>query len=101
MPIERLVGLYVKDEAGYARYRENMMPLLEAEGGSFGVDLEVSRVLKAPGDAPMNRVFTIRFPSEAHLERFFGSDAYRAVRAEHFEPAVPHTTILGLYTVDP
>lgn len=32
---EILVGLQVKDEATFARYREHMLPILEAHGGSF------------------------------------------------------------------
>jgi uncharacterized protein (DUF1330 family) len=83
-----LIALQVDDAASYARYRQHMTPLLHAQGGDFGVDLEVSRVYKAPEGGPLNRVFTIGFPSQAASDRFFADPAYLAIRAEHFEPAV-------------
>jgi len=92
-----LVGLEVKEPARYAEYRARMTPLLHALGGAFGIDLEVSRVLKGPSDAAhrVNRVFSIEFPSRAVRDQFFADAAYRAVRSEWFEPAVEHVVRLG------
>jgi uncharacterized protein (DUF1330 family) len=91
------VGLEVRDPARYAEYRARMTPMLHAVGGAFGIDLEVSRVLKAPSDAAhhVNRVFSIEFPSRAVRDQFFADAAYRAVRSEWFEPAVARVVGLG------
>lgn len=36
----------------------------------------------------MNRLFTIRFPSEQQHDAFFAHPDYKAVRARYFEPSV-------------
>lgn len=91
----RLLGLMVDDAARYAEYRAGMTPILHAHGGAFGLDLEVSRVLKSPAEGPINRVFSIGFPSREAYARFFADPAYLAVRAQHFEPAVSRVFILA------
>ncbi|HWO11652.1 MAG TPA: DUF1330 domain-containing protein [Polyangiaceae bacterium] len=95
----QLMGLEVKDPARYAEYRARMTPILHAYGGAFGIDLEVSRVLKGPPEAAsnpgVNRVFSIEFPSRATRDRFFADVAYRAVRSEWFEPAVGRVVTLA------
>lgn len=88
-----LLGLEVKDDGLYTRYRAGMTPILESYGGAFGCDFVVSQVLK--GDAHINRVFTLSFPDRPSRDRFFADEKYRAVRAELFEPAVGRTVILG------
>jgi uncharacterized protein (DUF1330 family) len=90
-----LLGLEVTDEARYARYRAEMAPILASHGGAFGSDFRVSEVLKSPGSARINRVFTLSFPDRAHRERFLADPLYRSVRAAHFEPAVASTTVLA------
>jgi uncharacterized protein (DUF1330 family) len=95
---ELLVGLTVRDEAGYAAYRAAMAPLLEGRGGSFGVDVRVAEVLRGPG--PFNRLFTLRFPSAAARDAFFADPAYLAVRARLFDPSVEGAPVmLGRYDV--
>lgn len=95
---ELLVGLTVKDEAGYAAYRAAMTPLLEARGGSFGVDVRVAEVLR--GAPAINRLFTVRFPSAAARDAFFADPAYLEVRARLFEPSVEGPpAMLGRYEV--
>jgi uncharacterized protein (DUF1330 family) len=89
-----LMGLEVTDEASYARYRAGMTPILESHGGSFGCDFVVAKVLKGPSER-LNRVFTMSFPSGTARERFFADPRYRAVRAEHFEPAVARVMVLA------
>ncbi|MFO0559398.1 MAG: DUF1330 domain-containing protein [Polyangiales bacterium] len=96
-PVEILVGVNVVDPEGYARYRAEMTPLLEAHGGRFVVDVQVAKVLRSPEETPFNRMFTIRFESEAQLDRYFELDAYRAIRKRHFEPSVSATVWLGRY----
>ncbi|MFL5304719.1 MAG: DUF1330 domain-containing protein [Polyangia bacterium] len=98
---EILVALQVKDDDLYATYRAHMTPLLGAAGGSFGLDVRVSEVLKSPEMRAFNRLFTIRFPSRGAHDAFFADPAYLAVRAQFFEPSVVHTLQLGRYEVVP
>jgi uncharacterized protein (DUF1330 family) len=91
----QLFGLEVRDQASYSEYRARMTPLLNAHGGAFGIDLEVSRVLRGPTDAALNRVFSIEFASRAASARFFANAEYRAVRSAWFEPAVGRIEVLG------
>ena len=93
--IETLMALNVVDAELYARYRAAMTPLLEAHGGSFGLDLWVAEVLRAPGDKPFNRLFTLIFPSPEQRRAFFSSSDYLALRKALFEPSVSATTELG------
>jgi uncharacterized protein (DUF1330 family) len=55
MRVERLVGLYVTDEEMYKKYREGMLPILEAFGGGFSYDFKVSEVLKSEVKEKINR----------------------------------------------
>jgi uncharacterized protein (DUF1330 family) len=94
---ETLVGLHVTDEAGYARYREGMLPLLEACGGRFRYDFQVREVLRSETPEPINRVFVIAFPSAAVMEGFFQDPRYLAVRERHFNPSVKSVTRIAAY----
>ena len=89
-----LFGLEVTDDAGYARYREAMAPILARYGGEFGCDFVVARVLLAPSPR-INRVFTMLFPDRATRERFFADEDYRAVRARWFAPSVAGVEVLA------
>jgi uncharacterized protein (DUF1330 family) len=97
--VEILVGVNVVDERGYAQYRREMTPLLEAHGGRFRFDARISEILRSPGETPFNRIFTIRFPSTAELERFFSLPAYLEIRKRLFEPSVSGVQELGKYEV--
>jgi uncharacterized protein (DUF1330 family) len=88
-----LYGLEVQDEAGYARYREAMAPILARHGGAFGCDFAVARVLLGPSPR-INRVFTIGFPDAGSRARFFADEEYRAVRKQWFEPSVAAVAVL-------
>ncbi|RYZ09777.1 MAG: DUF1330 domain-containing protein [Myxococcales bacterium] len=99
--MEILIGLEVRDDAMYREYRARMTPLLLAHGGSFGVDVRVAEVLKSPQPGAFNRLFTIRFPSVAAHDTFFGNAEYLAIRRQWFEPGVGLVTHLGRYEVLP
>lgn len=99
MTIERLVGVRVSDEAGYADYRRGMTPILAEYGGRFVVDVRVSEVLLAPEDATFGRLFTLRFPDRASHDAFFADPRYLEVRRVHFEPSVEAVAALGTYEV--
>lgn len=95
--VETLMGLEVSDDAGYARYREGMEPILKRYGGGFGYDFVVSRVLRSQTAKPINRVFTIYFPSIEQRTAFFNDEAYLAVKRQHFVAAVAHVTQLAQF----
>ncbi len=97
--MEILVGVNVTDEDGYRRYREHMLPLLTARGGSFGIDVRVSEVLRSPEPGPFNRLFTIRFPSREALDAFFSDPSYLEVRAAWFDGSVSNAIRFASYPV--
>jgi uncharacterized protein (DUF1330 family) len=84
MAHEMLVGLKVTDDAAYARYRAAITPILHRFGGGFRYDFKVAEVVHTAAQAPINRVFTIRFADRASKDAFF-------------EGAVAATTILAEY----
>ncbi len=96
---EILVGVHVVDEAGYAKYRAEMTPLLQAYGGRFVVDVRATEVLLAPAPGAFNRLFAIRFPSRQNRDAFFADQDYVAIRTRLFEPSVSGTVWLGDYAV--
>ncbi|HEY3254989.1 MAG TPA: DUF1330 domain-containing protein [Polyangiaceae bacterium] len=93
--IETLMALNVVDADLYSKYRAAMTPLLEAHGGSFGLDVWVAEVLRSPGPKPFNRLFTILFPSPERREAFFSNAEDLAIRKALFEPSVAASTELG------
>lgn len=100
MPRELVMGLMVDDDAGYARYRELMRPLLAEHGGGFRYDFRVSEVLATRADHPINRVFTIHFRDRGARAAFFADPRYREIRRRWFEPSVRAATVIGEYERD-
>jgi uncharacterized protein (DUF1330 family) len=98
-PTEVLVALDVRDEKGYAEYRAAIAPLLQARSARFGVDVRVAEVLRSPGLAAFNRLFTLRFPSVSERDAFFADPGYLAIRKRLFEPSVAAFETLGRYEV--
>jgi uncharacterized protein (DUF1330 family) len=88
------MGLNVVDRELYTQYRAQMTPLLEAHGGSFGIDLWVAELLHSPGTQPYNRLFTIVFPSLEQRQAFFANPEYQAVRQALLEPSISARTEL-------
>lgn len=66
-------------------------------GGAFGYDFEIARVLASESDWPIDRVFTIAFPDRAAADRFFADPDYLAVRRAWFEPAVAAVTAIASF----
>lgn len=97
MALEVLVGLQIIDKELYQKYRDHMLPLLVDVGGGFNYDFEISEVLRAKTEAPINRVFTIYFPNKNVMDAFFSDEDYRNIRTQYYEPAVSHTTIIATY----
>jgi uncharacterized protein (DUF1330 family) len=92
-----LLGFEVDDAETYRRYREGMTPILHSHGGDFGYDFVVERVLKSESGKPINRVFTLMFPSAETAARFFEDAAYVRVRAALFERSVSAVTTLATF----
>ncbi len=97
--IDVLVGVRVEDEAGYAEYRREMLPLLTQHGGSFELDARVSEVLSPGEGKSVNRVFTIRFPSVSKLDAFSANPQYLSIRRRWFERSVSMTHRFARYRV--
>jgi uncharacterized protein (DUF1330 family) len=97
MAFEMTVGLFIDDREKYAQYRAGIAPLLDAAGGAFRYDFEVSRTLRSEGDREMNRVFVLRFPDRAAKERFFADPRYLEIRREFFDKAVRHRATIAEY----
>jgi len=97
MSYERVMGIHVIDDDEYQKYREGMRPILESFGGYFGFDFKISEVLLSKSDDQINRVFTIEFPSEKIMNKFFNDPEYLKVKKEHFENSVKSTTTIAMY----
>lgn len=75
-----------------------MTPLLEAAGGRFVLDVRVAEVLRGPEGARFNRLFTIRFATQAAFtQAFFADPAYLAIRERLFAPSVGQVHVLAAH----
>lgn len=97
MSFERIMGLNVIDEQEYQLYRAAMEPMLNRCGGAFGYDFRVSEVLRSKTPEPINRVFTIEFPSQQAMQDFFQHPDYLAIQARHFQRAVGSRTVIAMH----
>ena len=91
------MAIYVKNQEEYQRYREAMTPILRSIGGKFGYDLSVDKVIKSKCQNPINRIFTIEFPSKAVMQTFFNREDYCAIRDEHLAHSVSHFTVISMH----
>ena len=97
MSFERIMGIEVINEELYQKYRDNMLPILHTYGGNFGFDFIVSKVLKSTNDDPINRVFTLSFPSKEVMDCFFSDSSYLEVKRKYFEDAVKAVTTISMH----
>ena len=95
MPFEMTVGLNVVDDEKYARYREEIAPLMQSAGGRFRYDFTIARTLKSESGHEINRVFVVHFPDRATKERFFADAKYVEIRSRLFEKAVKGATTIA------
>lgn len=95
--IEILVALNITNDENYSLYRKGMTPLLNAVGGGFGYDFKIDQVLKAECDHPINRVFTINFPSNEVMKSFFSDPKYLEIKEEFFKGSVSDVTRVSTY----
>ncbi len=101
MSFERIMGLEVSNDEEYQKYRENMIPILHSFGGRFGYDFKVSEVLKSKTQSPINRVFTIDFPSREVMDNFFSDPSYLEVKNKYFTESVNSVTTIAMYETSP
>ncbi|MEM7491069.1 MAG: DUF1330 domain-containing protein [Pseudomonadota bacterium] len=92
---DTIVAMNVTDEAGYARYRTAMTPVLTRHGGRFAHDFRVAETLTSDAPHPVTRVFTLRLPDADATDAFFADPAYRAAKSAHYDEAVDGFTILA------
>ena len=97
MSFERIMGIYVTNDDAYQKYRDGMTPILNTFGGSFGFDFKIAEVLKSKTKEPINRVFTIDFPSKEAMENFFSDSSYKEVRNKHFISSVQSSTVISMH----
>ncbi|MFP6846500.1 MAG: DUF1330 domain-containing protein [Thalassolituus sp.] len=97
MTYERIMGLNVIDDAEYQKYRAGMEPILNSMGGAFGFDFRVSEVLRSKSTDPINRVFTIDFPSEEVMNQFFSHPDYLILKEQYLDHAVNSRTIISMH----
>ncbi|WP_087016964.1 DUF1330 domain-containing protein [Thaumasiovibrio subtropicus] len=96
---EMLIAMEIKDEQGYGRYREAMLPILRQYGGGFRYDFKVAETLTSASTHPVQRVFAIYFASEEKRDAFFASESYLAVKETHFQGSAGDYTCIAEYTV--
>ncbi|MGJ8647117.1 MAG: DUF1330 domain-containing protein [Marinomonas colpomeniae] len=94
---ERIMALEVSNDEEYQKYRESMTPILHSFGGRFGYDFKVSDVLQSKTKEPINRVFTIDFPSKEIMDQFFSNPDYLNVKEEYFNRSVASVTIISMH----
>ena len=97
MTFERIIGVHVSDDQEYQKYRDAMEPILHSFGGSFGFDFKIAAVLRSKTTDPINRVFTIEFPSQQVMEAFFSNPEYLEVKHKHFDRSVKSRTEIAMY----
>jgi uncharacterized protein (DUF1330 family) len=91
------MGIEVTNDGDYQKYRESMTPILHSFGGSFGFDFKVDEVLKSKTEEPINRVFTIDFPSKEIMDKFFTDPEYLAVKTKYFQNSVKSVTTISMH----
>lgn len=97
MSYEMMVGLQIKDDNEYSRYREAMSPILKQYGGGFRYDFKVSQTLRNEEGRPINRVFAIYFVDKKGMDEFFSNSDYLDAKAKFFDASVEATTIISEY----
>ncbi|NRB40639.1 MAG: DUF1330 domain-containing protein [Pseudomonadales bacterium] len=100
MSYERIMGLNVTDDVMYQQYRDAMLPILHRYGGDFGFDFKIAEVLKSKTPEPINRVFTLAFPSESVMAAFFSDADYLIAKKQYLDKSVNAKTVIALHHTD-
>tara|TARA_R110002167_G_scaffold125911_2_gene306416 strand:+ start:1697 stop:1993 length:297 start_codon:yes stop_codon:yes gene_type:complete len=97
MSYGRVMGLNIYNDDIYALYRQEITPILKSYGGKFGYDFKIAEVLKSRTKNNINRVFTIEFPTETAMDKFFNDPTYIKVKNNYFDAAVDAKTVIATY----
>lgn len=97
LSFETIVGLHVKNEELYAKYRTEMKSLLEKYEGGFRYDFKIQETLKSETENSINRVFLIYFKNKEKKLSFFSDPEYKNIRETYFVPSVGSTTQIAEY----
>ena len=92
MPAYLLARIEVQDEAGFAAYREQVMPVLAAHGGRYlvrGGPVEVRE-----GPAPPGRLVVVEFPDMAAARAFYDSADYAPVLRLRLDSTVSEVVLV-------
>ncbi len=98
MVYEMLMGLQVKNDELYTKYREAMAPFLKKYGGGFRYDFKIAEVLKNEEGRPINRVFVIYFADKEKMDQFFADPEYKKVKEQYFDASVESRTTISEYS---
>ena len=74
-----IANLQVHDQATFARYGEQVAPIIAARGGRYLV--RGGAVTPAEGDVGLNRVVIVEFPEMATARAFYDSGEYAPLLA--------------------
>ncbi len=85
MSVYIIVDLDVTDPEKFAKYREQVSPLIEAYGGKYIVRGGEHEVLE--GGWNPNRLVVLEFESAAAAKKFWDSDDYAPVKKMRHESA--------------
>ena len=84
-----LGAIDIRDEDGYARYREQTIPLLTEIDGLEILAVDGARKIYE-GTQPAEHMFIIRFPDRAAADRFMESPAYQQAAGHRRSSAKTH-----------
>jgi uncharacterized protein (DUF1330 family) len=80
-PVYVIANLVVNDAAGYRNYEKGFFPLLKRHAGEFITYDDNPTTFEGLAPRP-GRVIILKFPSEAHAQRWYGDADYQAL-SEH------------------
>ena len=92
-----MVALHITDAQRYARYRDEIRPLLAQAAADFRLDFEVSRVMRPVDQPGFNRLFVLTFPNQTAKQAFFADPAYAQARTRHFPHCVAAFVTIAEY----
>ena len=95
MSYKILVGLNVKDDDMYSKYREAMKPLLLTYGGGFDCDFKLSEVLLPANNDDLNRLFIIYAKDKKSMDDFFSDPEYKKTQEQYFSNSVARTILFA------
>ncbi|MCW7469459.1 DUF1330 domain-containing protein [Leptospira kanakyensis] len=97
LSLETIIGIQVKDDELYTKYRTEMKYLLDKYEGGFRYDFKIQETLKSETESSINRLFLIYFKNKERKLSFFADPEYKKIREKYFVPSVESTTQIAEY----